>query len=220
MKNNLFKKPSNTSKVYLITNQVFSALTHGIGFILAAIGTIMLLVKAAHQSNTVGIISYSIYGFTLMFLYLCSTLFHSLYFTKARHVFQILDHSSIFLLIAGTYTPFCLLGMPKPMGPILLTIIWLITIGGIIYKIFNVGNHPVIDTILYVAMGWMVIIGMKPLHAVLGNTGILLLFLGGVSFTIGALLYVMKGIKYIHVIWHMFVMLGTAFMFFSVYFYL
>ncbi|UQS83712.1 PAQR family membrane homeostasis protein TrhA [Bombilactobacillus thymidiniphilus] len=220
--NKLFATPQTTTKVYRITNEVFSAITHGIGIILAVTGTVLLLIKACTQPHisTAQVISYIIYSFTLIFLYLCSTLFHSLYFTKARHVFQILDHSSIFLLIAGTYTPYCVLGIPKPMNWLLLSIIWLITIGGIIYKSFNIGNHPIIDTALYVIMGWMVILAMKPLHKSLGSTGIALLFWGGVAFTVGALLYTMRGLKYIHVIWHVVVMIGTTLMFLSVYLYL
>ncbi|UQS82782.1 hemolysin III family protein [Bombilactobacillus folatiphilus] len=218
----LFSAPQNSTKVYRITNEIFSAITHGIGIILSIIGTILLMIKIFHQAHpsALAIVAYLIYCFTLIFLYLCSTLFHSLYFTRAKHVFQILDHSSIFLLIAGTYTPFCLLGIPTPLNWILLSIIWLTTIGGIIYKIFNLGSHPIIDTSLYVIMGWMVIIAMKPLSNSMGWNGVLLLFLGGVAFTIGALLYSMRGIKYIHVIWHVFVMLGTTLMFIAVYLYL
>ncbi|MBA1435249.1 PAQR family membrane homeostasis protein TrhA [Bombilactobacillus bombi] len=219
---NLFTNPTNRSKTYQITNEIFSAITHGIGLVLSIAGTILLIIKALnqHHNQLLAFIAYTIYGFTLMFLYLCSTLFHSLYFTKAKHVFQILDHSSIFLLIAGTYTPFCLLGLPKPQSWLFLGLIWIITISGIIYKIFNIGHHPIIDTALYVVMGWMVVLIMKPLQVAIGKQGIILLFWGGVSFTGGALLYCMRSIKYIHVIWHMFVMLGTALMFLAVYFYL
>lgn len=219
---NLFHKRSTRSHVYYITNEIFSAVTHGIGLILAIIGTILILVKAIRQTSPTktSLIAYTIYGSTLIFLYLCSTLFHSLYFTKARHVFQILDHSSIFLLIAGTYTPFCLLGVAGKQGWILLSVIWLITIAGIVYKIFNIGHHPFIDTFLYVFMGWMVVLIMKPLQLKIGEKGILLLLSGGIAFTVGALIYTMQGIKYIHVIWHIFVMIGTIFMFLAAYFYL
>lgn len=218
---NIFAKPQKTSKIYQITNEIFSAITHGIGLLLAIAGTVLLIIKAVHQHPMAKtLIAYLIYSCTLIFLYLCSTLFHSLYFTKAQHIFQILDHSSIFLLIAGTYTPFCMLAIPAPFNIVLLSTIWIITIGGIIYKIFNLGAHPIIDTSLYVIMGWLVILAMKPLHHSLGTTGILLLFFGGIAFTVGALLYTMRGIKYIHVIWHIFVMLGTTLMFFSVYLFL
>ncbi|WP_324196225.1 PAQR family membrane homeostasis protein TrhA [Bombilactobacillus apium] len=218
----LLESPRQVSKIYRLTNEIFSAVTHGIGVVLAVIGAVLLIIKACTHGSLQAseLSSYLIYSFTLFFLYLCSTLYHSLYFTRAQHVFQILDHSSIFLLIAGTYTPFCVLGIPQPLNWWLLGTIWAITIGGIIYKIFNVGHHPVIDTSLYVIMGWMVVVAMKPLHQALGDTGIALLFWGGVAFTAGALLYIMRGIKYIHVIWHLFVMLGTGLMFFAVYFYL
>lgn len=219
---NLFHNRKTRSHFYYITNEIFSAITHGIGLILAIIGTILLLIKYIRQSSQtkVNLIAYTIYGSTLIFLYLCSTLFHSLYFTRARHILQILDHSSIFLLIAGTYTPFCLLGVQGKQGCIFLSIIWLITIVGIIYKIFNVGHHPFLDTFLYVLMGWMVVIIMKPLQIKIGERGIILLLAGGIAFTIGALIYTMKSIKYIHVIWHIFVMIGTILMFLAAYFYL
>ncbi|AUI71127.1 hemolysin III [Companilactobacillus alimentarius DSM 20249] len=207
------------TRAYLITDQIFSAVTHGIGIILAIIGAIFLLIKGFHQGNPLNITAYFIYAFTLFFLYLSSTLFHSLYFTKAKGVFQVLDHSSIFLMIAGTYTPYCLISLHSTFGIVILAFIWLLAIGGILYKIFNVGRFKYFETFLYVLMGWAIIIAMKPLYFAIGKVGITLLIAGGVAFTVGACLYLMKNIKYIHVIWHIFVMIGTALMYFSVYFF-
>lgn len=207
------------TRAYLITDQIFSAVTHGIGIILAIIGAIFLLIRGFHQGNPLNITAYFIYAFTLFFLYLSSTLFHSLYFTKAKGVFQVLDHSSIFLMIAGTYTPYCLISLHSTFGIVILAFIWLLAIGGILYKIFNVGRFKYFETFLYVLMGWAIIIAMKPLYFAIGKVGITLLIAGGVAFTVGACLYLMKNIKYIHVIWHIFVMIGTALMYFSVYFF-
>lgn len=207
------------TRAYLITDQIFSAVTHGIGIILAIIGAIFLLIKGFHQGNPLNITAYFIYAFTLFFLYLSSTLFHSLYFTKVKGVFQVLDHSSIFLMIAGTYTPYCLISLHSTFGIVILAFIWLLAIGGILYKIFNVGRFKYFETFLYVLMGWAIIIAMKPLYFAIGKVGITLLIAGGVAFTVGACLYLMKNIKYIHVIWHIFVMIGTALMYFSVYFF-
>ena len=212
------KKP-NFTRTYLITDQIFSAVTHGIGISLAIIGSVFLLIKGFHQGNPLNITAYFIYAFTLFFLYLSSTLFHSLYFTKAKGVFQIFDHSSIFLMIAGTYTPYCLIALHSAFGYGILAFIWLLAIGGILYKIFNVGKFKYFETLLYVLMGWAIIIAMKPLYQAIGATGIWLLVAGGVAFTLGACLYLMKNLKYIHVIWHIFVMIGTALMYFSVYFF-
>ncbi|TGD22638.1 hemolysin III family protein [Companilactobacillus suantsaicola] len=212
-------KKHNPTRAYLITDQVFSAVTHGIGIVLAIIGAIFLLIKGFHQGNPLNITAYFIYAFTLFFLYLSSTLFHSLYFTKAKGVFQIFDHSSIFLMIAGTYTPYCLIALHSTFGITILAFIWTLAILGILYKIFNVGRFKYLETLLYVLMGWAIIIAMKPLYYSIGPVGISLLVAGGVAFTVGACLYLMKNIKYIHVIWHIFVMLGTALMYFSVYFF-
>ncbi|KRL66197.1 PAQR family membrane homeostasis protein TrhA [Companilactobacillus versmoldensis] len=208
------------SRRYQITNEVFSAVTHGIGIILAIIGAIFLLIKGFASGDPLTITAFFIYAFTLFFLYLSSTLFHSLYFTKAKGVFQIFDHSSIFLMIAGTYTPYCLVALKStPFAITLLSIIWILAIGGILYKIFNVGRYKYFETLLYVLMGWAIIVAMKPLYEAIGATGTWLLFFGGVAFTLGACVYLIKNLKFVHVIWHIFVMLGTALMYFSVYFY-
>ncbi|WP_125566202.1 PAQR family membrane homeostasis protein TrhA [Companilactobacillus insicii] len=214
------KKIKTFTRRYIITNEIFSAITHGIGIILAIIGAVFLLIKGFKQGDPLAITAYFIYAFTLFFLYLSSTLFHSLYFTKAKGVFQIFDHSSIFLMIAGTYTPFCLVALRGSFfGIAILSVIWILAILGILYKIFNVGKFKYLETLLYVLMGWAIIIAMKPLYQSIGATGIWLLVSGGIAFTLGACLYLMKNLKYIHVIWHIFVMIGTALMYFSVYFY-
>lgn len=213
-------QPQQFSKTYVITNEVFSAVTHGIGIILAIIAAVFLLIKGFASGNPITITAFFIYAFTLFFLYLSSTLFHSLYFTKAKGVFQIFDHSSIFLMIAGTYTPYCLVALKSSVFAIvLLSIIWVLAILGILYKIFNVGRFKYLETLLYVLMGWAIIVAMKPLYDSIGTVGIWLLIAGGIAFTLGAGVYLIKNLKYVHVIWHMFVLLGTALMYFSVYFY-
>ncbi|WP_164507119.1 PAQR family membrane homeostasis protein TrhA [Companilactobacillus furfuricola] len=223
MKNNLAQKNDPTqkfSRTYQILNEIFSAVTHGIGIILAIIAAIFLMIKGYKTGDPLTITAFSIYAFTLFFLYLSSTLFHSLYFTKAKGVFQIFDHSSIFLMIAGTYTPYCLVALKStPFAITLLSIIWALAIGGILYKIFNVGRFKYFETLLYVLMGWAIIIAMKPLYLEVGSVGTWLLFFGGVAFTLGAGVYLIKNLRFVHVIWHIFVMLGTALMFFSVYLY-
>lgn len=214
------EKAKKFSRRYLITNEIFSAITHGIGIVLAIVAAVFLLIKGFSSGDPLTITAYFIYAFTLFFLYLSSTLFHSLYFTKAKHVFQIFDHSSIFLLIAGTYTPYCLVGLRgSVLGIVVLAVIWVLAILGILYKIFNVGKTKYLETILYVLMGWAIVVAMKPLYESIGSTGTWLLVAGGIAFTLGACLYLMKNLKYIHVIWHIFVMIGTALMYFSVYFY-
>lgn len=208
------------TKKYRILNEIFSAVTHGIGIVLAIIAAVFLLIKGFKTGNPLTITAFFIYAFTLFFLYLSSTLFHSLYFTKAKGVFQIFDHSSIFLMIAGTYTPYCLVALKSSAFAItLLSIIWALAIGGILYKIFNVGRFKYFETLLYVLMGWAIVIAMKPLYSAIGPTGTWLLVFGGIAFTLGAGVYLIKNLKFVHVIWHVFVMIGTALMYFSVYFY-
>lgn len=216
----LWQKPKQRSKTYYILDNIFSAITHGIGFGLAVAGLVILILKAVSTGSTLRIITFSIYGSCLVLLYLFSTLYHSLIFTKARNVFQIFDHSSIFLLIAGSYTPYSLVAIGGPWGWGLFSVIWALTIFGIIYYIFNRGKHVVFDTALYVLMGWLVIFSGGYLYVRLSPVGFWLLVGGGVAYTVGALLYLMRNIPFIHVVWHLFVMLGSMLMYFSVLFYI
>ncbi|MHC9532681.1 PAQR family membrane homeostasis protein TrhA [Dellaglioa sp. L3N] len=209
----------NYSRRYLILNEVLNAVTHGIGFGLSIAGLILLIIKGTHDGSALEITSYAIYGSSLVLLYLTSTLFHSLIFTRARTVFQIFDHSSIYILIAGTYTPYCLIAVGGALGWTLFGIIWVMTILGIIYKSIWLGHFKTISTIIYLIMGWLCLSAMFPLYSSLGVTGFWLLVSGGLAFTIGAGIYSINGVKYLHVVWHLFVMLGTGLMFFSILFY-
>lgn len=217
---NLFKAPEDRGRKYYILNEVLGAVTHGIGTGLAIAGLVVLIVTAAKTGDPMRITTYTIYGSSLVILYLFSTLYHSLIFTKARHVFQIFDHSSIFILIAGSYTPYSLVGVGGAKGWWMFGIIWTLAILGILYKIFYVGQNKIFDTILYIFMGWLVIFSGNPLYHTLGPTGFWLLVGGGVAYTFGALLYTMRNLPYIHVIWHLFVMLGSGLMYFSILLYL
>ncbi|CAM3108475.1 hemolysin III [Lactobacillus bombicola] len=214
-----WQEPQKRTKRYYIIDNTLSAITHGIGFCLAIAGLILLIIKAISTHSTVRIITFSVYGICLLLLYLFSTLFHSLIFTKARNIFQIFDHSSIFLLIAGTYTPYSLVAIGGRWGWFLFSLVWLLAILGILYYIFNRGKHRILDTIIYVGMGWLVILVAQQLYVRLSPTGFWLLASGGVAYTVGAFFYTMRRIPYIHVIWHLFVILASALMYFSVLFY-
>ncbi|SJZ84471.1 hemolysin III [Pilibacter termitis] len=206
---------------YLILNEVLNAVTHGIACALSIAGLVILLLKGSHTGSPVYIAAYALYGATLILLFLSSTLFHSLIFTKAKKVFQVFDHSSIFLLIAGSYTPYCLLSIKGWMGITMLVAIWVIAILGVVYKsIFLHRQEKVskISTILYVAMGWICVFAIQPLYNALGINGLILLVLGGVSYTVGAFFYSLKNVRFMHVVWHLFVMAGACFMFFSILF--
>ncbi|MTV81192.1 PAQR family membrane homeostasis protein TrhA [Secundilactobacillus folii] len=204
------------SRRYQIINEVLNSVTHGIGVALAIAGLVILVIRAVHEGGAMRITAFSIYGALLVIFYLASTLFHSLYFTRASHLFQIFDHSAIYLLIAGTYTPYCLVVIKGTLGWVIFSVIWVMAILGVIYKSIWLGKYQKVSTIIYVVMGWFCVLGFKQLYNGLGIPGFTLLVLGGVAFTVGAVIYSFKGIKFGHVIWHLFVLLGTALMYFSV----
>lgn len=205
------------SRKYLITNEVLNAITHGVGVVLSIIGFVFLLKKA---DSGLHYVSFIIYGISLLLLFLASTLYHSLIFTKAKKVFQVFDHCSIYLLIAGTYTPYCLLYIKGTIGIVLLSIIWLAAIVGIVYKsltLSKVKSVSKLSTIIYNVMGWAVVIALPSLYQSVGLKGLLLLVGGGVAYSVGSVFYSMKNRRYMHVVWHLFVMLGAMLMFFSIY---
>ncbi|WP_414838418.1 PAQR family membrane homeostasis protein TrhA [Carnobacterium sp. TMP28] len=207
------------SKRYLIINEVFNAITHGIGLGLSIAGLVILLYKAANNGTTIELFSYIVYGSTLMLLYLCSTLYHSLSFTRARKLFKVFDHMSIFLLIAGTYTPYTLITIGGSLGWTLFGIVWSIAFIGVMYKALWINHLQKYSTWLYIMMGWICVFALKPIYIGLGFNGFLLLLSGGLSFTIGAIFYSLRNVRFMHVVWHLFVLAGTIFMYFSILFY-
>lgn len=210
---------SSFSRKYLIANEVLNAVTHGIGVILSVIALIFLVQKGLEAGGALKITSYTVYGVSLILLYLSSTLYHSFTFTRARYVFRIIDHSSIFLLIAGTYTPYTLITIGGKLGVFLTTLIWTIAFLGVLYKTIWFKKFQGLSLWLYIAMGWISLFFMHYLYQGLGTSGFLWLLAGGLSFTVGALFYRLKHIKFMHVVWHLFVMSGTICMFFSIYLY-
>lgn len=207
------------SRRYLIVNEIFNAITHGIGVGLSIAGLVLLLIKGARLGSAVHVVAYAIYGATLILLFLASTLYHSLIFTKAKKVFQVFDHSSIYLLIAGSYTPICLLTIKGYLGWTLFVVIWLMALLGVTYKSIWLSRKGKSATMIYILMGWLCLIAVKPLYQGLGNVGTTLLVLGGLSYSIGAIFYSFKNVRYMHVIWHLFVLLGAGFMYFSILFF-
>ncbi|MCU7356325.1 hemolysin III family protein [Enterococcus dispar] len=207
------------SRKYLIVNEVLNAVTHGIGCGLAIAGLVILLIKGARLGSPLHIVSYAIYGAMMILLFLSSTLFHSLIFTKAKKVFQVFDHDSIFLLIAGSYTPFCLLSIKGWLGWALFTLIWLLAISGVVYKSLTLHKKDTVSkvsTLIYLFMGWLCLVAAKDLWLSLGSVGTALLVSGGVAYSVGALFYSLKNVRFMHVVWHLFVMLGAALMYFSI----
>ena len=212
----------NLPKPYSTGEEIFNSVTHGIGTGLAVAATVLLIVKASLHAPesliTEYVASWSIYGACLIILYLMSTLYHALTPRKAKAVFSIFDHCAIYLLIAGTYTPFCLATLHGSTGWILFGIIWGLTILGItLYSVFG-KRLKVLYVIMYIAMGWLIFFAYKPMKAVMPPLCIMFLIAGGVSYTVGVIFYSLKKIKWMHPIWHLFVLAGSILHFFSVYY--
>lgn len=196
--------------------EIANAITHGLGALLAIAALVILIVFAALKGNAWHIVSFSIFGVTLVILYLASTLYHSFTSEKLKIFFRKLDHMAIYLLIAGTYTPFCLTVLSNWIGWTLFGVVWGSAILGIIVKAFYTGKGELLSTILYVVMGWVAIFAIKPLYESVSITTFILLMTGGVSYTAGTYFFTKDRIKYFHSIWHLFVLVGSIFHFFAV----
>jgi len=200
--------------------EIANSITHGIGALLGIAALVLLLVFASRYGDAWRIVSFSIYGSTLIFLYTASTLYHSFRQERLKRIFRILDHSSIYLLIAGTYTPVVLVSLRGPWGWSLFGIVWAMTIGGIITKVALTGRFKFLSTLFYIAMGWIVVIAIKPLLYAAPTGLIIWLIIGGLSYTFGTIFYAWKGMPYNHAVWHLFVLGGSISHFFGIFFYL
>lgn len=199
-----------------IINEVLNAVTHGIGTILSVVALVFLIMKGIQSENGVHFAAYLIYGISMILLFLSSTLYHSFSFTRFQKIFRYIDHAAIYLLIAGTYTPFCLIALEGRQGQILFFSVWGIALVGVILKIFFVGKFNHISTLLYLAMGWLAIFLIRPLYAFLGTNALWLLILGGLFYSLGTIFYANKKWGFMHVIWHLFVLAGAAFHYFTI----
>ena len=179
----------NEVKLYTRGEEIANAITHGIAALLSIAGMVLLIVFSSKMGDKWYVISYTIYGISMFILYLGSTLYHSITNPKAKRVFRIIDHSSIYLLIAGTYTPFTLTILRDSVGWIIFWIVWIMAIIGIVMKVFWVGKYDVASTLLYIFMGWIIIFAIKILLIKLSTAAIVLLVSGGIIYTLGALLY-------------------------------
>lgn len=205
--------PTQKKPLYLIKShyeEVANGITHGIGTALSVIGLILLIVIAVNQGDARHIASFAIYGTSLFLLYLASTLYHSFRKPILRKIFQIVDHSCIYLLIAGTYTPFLIVGIGGSFGTIMLAVIWSIAIAGIIFKVFFINRFMIASTLAYVGMGWLAIIGWQELVASVPAVGVAWLAAGGITYSLGVIFYALEKMPFNHTIWHLFVMGGSA----------
>lgn len=209
----------STHNGYSINEEIANSITHGIGIILAMVALGILIACASIYGNPKHIISVSVYGVTLILLYTTSTLYHSLQHPRTKYIFQRLDHSAIFLLIAGTYTPITLISLSGPWGWSLFAVIWCLAVIGTAIQFGQTNRWRVVSLALYIGMGWSVIVAIKPLLLSVAPGGIILLFLGGLAYTFGVLFYRWKKLKFHHAIWHVFVLTGSILHFFAVLFY-
>ena len=193
-----------------------NAISHGIGALLG-IAALILLIVYNTQKTEWSLFSVIVYGISIIVLFLASTLYHAITREKHKHYFRILDHISIYLLIAGTYTPVTLIALENSMGWTMFWIVWGIAALGLILKIFFTGKFEVLSVLLYLAMGWLVVFDFTYLSEVLGPNGVLWLFAGGLAYTLGIVFYAIERIPYNHVIWHLFVLGGAICHFFMVF---
>jgi len=200
--------------------ELANTITHAIGVGLSIAGLVLLVVRASMGGDAWQIVSFSIYGSSLILLYLASTLYHAFNAPRVKEILRLMDHSAIYLLIAGTYTPFLLVTLRGPWGWSLFGTIWGLAIAGIIFKIIFGHKYEIVSTAFYLLMGWVVIIAVKPLLAALPTAGFLWLLAGGLAYSFGVIFYAWEKLAYNHAIWHVFVMTGSFLHFFAVLFYL
>jgi hemolysin III len=195
-------------------------LSHALGLILSVIGLILLVVKAAALGTTLHVVSFAIFGASLVTLYSASTIYHSTKDPTRRTRLRTVDHTAIYVLIAGSYTPFTLVVLSSTVGWTLFGVSWGMAVTGIVLKLFFTGRFNILSTSMYVFMGWVIIFAIKPLMAAMSEEGIFWLFAGGVAYTVGAVSYSIKKIPFGHALFHFFVLAGSACHFISVYWYI
>ncbi|MCB0221367.1 MAG: hemolysin III family protein [Chrysiogenetes bacterium] len=201
---------------YTLGEEIAHAITHGVGAALSVAGLTLMVALAALHGDPWRITSFAIYGATLFLLYLSSTLYHAIPSPKAKHVFKVLDHVSIYLLIAGTYTPFLLVTLRGTVGWVLFGAVWSIAIVGIVLKVFAIHRFKKLSLVAYLGMGWICMAAYRDLAHSLPHMGVVLLILGGVFYSGGVIFYVWDRLPYNHAIWHLFVLAGSITHFFAI----
>jgi len=214
------KEPRVKIPNYSLAEELINSISHGVGALLGIAALVLCIVYASIKSDAWAVVGVSIYGATLVILYTISTIYHALKINKAKRVFRVLDHCSVFLMIAGTYTPYTLVTLHGTIGWVIFGIVWGFTILGIVFNSIDVDKYKKLSIALNLIVGWVVIIAFKPLLAALGVLGVVLLIMGGVLYSVGAFLYAIgPRVKFMHSIFHFFVVAGSICHFFSIFFY-
>lgn len=207
------------ASVFTKKEEIAHAITHGLGALLSIVALVVLIIFSSIHRDPLLITSVTIFGSTMLLMYISSTLVHSLPAGKGKSVFLIIDHASIYFFIAGTYTPLLLMTIEGAIGWTLFGIVWGLALLGTLLKVFFVERFVILSTLFYILMGWLIVFAWGPLTETLHNNGLNLLIAGGIVYTVGAIFYVWKRIPYHHVIWHLFVIAGSTLHFLVIFLY-
>lgn len=210
------RKAVKISKRYSLGEEIFNAVSHGTGGLLAIAGTVVLIVLCAVYSDAWAVVSSCIYGASLIILYTMSTLYHAISNERAKRFFRIMDHNTIFFLIAGTYTPFTLVSLRGKIGWVLFLVVWIAAAVGIALNSVDLEKYRKPSIVCYVAMGWVIVFAIKPMIEAVPKNSLVFLLVGGILYTVGIIFYAMKKLKYFHSVWHLFTVAGSVFHYFSV----
>ncbi|WP_342599200.1 hemolysin III family protein [Psychrobacillus sp. FSL H8-0483] len=206
---------SNTH-IFTKREEIANAIIHGIGALLSVAALVILIVSSVMHGTVWHVVSFTLFGATMVLLYVSSTLVHGFPAGRAKDVFEILDHSSIYFFIAGTYTPLLFLAVKGTLGWTLFGIVWGLAIVGTVFKAYFVKRFLHMSTLMYILMGWLIVFAWNPLVANMSSQGLILLAIGGLLYTVGAVFYVWRGFTYHHAVWHLFVLAASVLHFFAV----
>ena len=212
-----------TYRDYSSSEEILNIITHGIGIALGIAGLVFLILKGLEKESALYMTAFLIYGITLIWTYTTSTVYHSLFkigSVKIKNAFHLLDHTAIYLFIAGTYTPVALFALPSGWNVFILTSIWVLAVLGVVFKIFSIGKWLKLSTVLYLLMGWMIIIAVKPLIETAPAPMLWWVLAGGISYSIGTIFFMMNRLKYSHALWHLFVLGDSICHYVAIYVYL
>ncbi len=205
---------------YSFIEEIFNSITHGVEIVISITALVIMVFFSSRYGSAIHIVSSIIFGAALILLYTASTLYHSFQKPEIKQTFKIIDHSCIYVLIAGTYTPFLLVTLRGILGWSMFALVWSLTVIGVLFKIFFIHRFKIISTIAYILMGWLIIFAIKPLMQLLPEGGLLLLIYGGLAYTLGTIFYAWEKLPFNHTIWHSFVLTGSICHFFAIMFYI
>ena len=206
----MIKALASRERTQSLGEEIANSVSHGVGLLAAVAAAPVLVLSAVRHDGAARIAGASVFAATMVLLYLTSTLYHALPGNRAKRVFQVLDHAAIFLMIAGTYTPFTLGVLRGTWGWTLFGLVWGLALAGVVLTMTGGARYPKLTTGLYLAMGWLILIAIKPLWLRMPSSGLFWLFAGGIAYTVGVVFYAAKRVRYSHLVWHLFVIAGTA----------